>query len=235
MRARVLAAVALALSFVLVAAPSEAAPKSNGVATLSPAKALAKADKAMRKLTDVKYTATGRAALLTDVPAKQTISLILTKAGACDLTLKSGKASARTVVVGTKSYAKLSRAFYRAEGADADLASYMAGKWVRGKATKADRNDCKPSSFLPPKSTFKSFSKGKLAKVKGKQARVFTGTVNGSAVTIWVATKGQPVVLRMKVVDSASGDYLTYTLKSSNKGTKVKAPKGSKTISQWLA
>lgn len=141
-------------------------------------------------------------------------------------TINQGTGAVKVIRVGNTDYLNASKSFYLGDGAPANAAQVLAGKWVYGTNTQVGLG----SDF-----TLKSLS-SELTKPQGKVTKGVTGTVNGQSAqslhssdgTLWVALTGPAYPL--EEVKAGNGGGVLY-LTGWNQGTRPKAPAGAKSLS----
>lgn len=208
--------------------PDKAAPpKPNGIARMSAPKALEAADKAMSTLKDVTYVGTfpafGRA------PGELEGVGALVSSGNCQVTLRGddfGELAIR--VVGDRMFFKgddkVGRKLF---GLDQERADRLADRWLGEFPADPDvREDCKPADLVPGAPFRAKFEAGETTTLDddpdGGPVRAFEGRDEDGPLTLWIATTGEPRVLRAEGRDEEGRWELTATM--FDQGLELAAP-----------
>ncbi|MGX1312607.1 hypothetical protein RKD24_002726 [Streptomyces calvus] len=197
------------------------------------------------EIADKAFKATAGASSLRmsgDVPDEESggtirLDMALNEAGDCSGTMGFGKqGEAELIKTGDVLYLKYDEAFLRAQSkgepqADVDAAvALLAGKWAKMSTDDADAEDL--STFCDLDMVFGGAEEGNSAATRGR-----TTTVDGAQAvtveardgkdhfTLYVATEGEPYLLRL---DSASADDPgSITFSDYGKSVPLDAPKGN--------
>jgi hypothetical protein len=164
------------------------------------------------------------------------VDMALNKQGECVGTMSvGGQGEARLVHTGDTIYMKYDEAFLRAQSegeskADTDAAvAMLAGKWTKMSAKGQDAQDiasfCDLDTVLgATEEGHSNATRGKTTTVDGTPAIVLHEKDGKDSYTLYVATEGEPYLLR---VDSASAeDPGTLTLSDYGKSVPVRMPAG---------
>ncbi|KOG28653.1 hypothetical protein [Streptomyces resistomycificus] len=164
------------------------------------------------------------------------IDMALNKQGECAGTMSvGGQGEARLVHTGDTLYMKYDEAFLRAQSegepkADTDAAvELLAGKWTKMSAKGSDAKDiasfCDLDTVLgDAEDGHSNATRGKTTTVDGTPAIVLHEKDGKDRYTLYVATEGEPYVLR---IDSSSAeDPGTVTFGDYGKPVPVRMPAG---------
>ncbi|WP_037677093.1 hypothetical protein [Streptomyces griseus] len=173
-----------------------------------------------------------------DVPDDETkgtiqIDLALNKKGECAGTMSmNGQGKADLLKAGDTLYMKYDEAFLRAQSegdskADTDaVVAMLAGKWTKMSATGADAKDiagfCDLDSVLEGPADVGSdstedsnpdatVSRGKTTTVDGTPAVVLNARDGKDRYTLYVASEGEPYLLRMDSTSADEPGTITFT------------------------
>ncbi|MFG2293693.1 hypothetical protein [Streptomyces sp. NPDC048603] len=146
------------------------------------------------------------------------VTMSMTKGGAeCTGTFGTeGEGKAELLKKGEDLYLKADEAFYSSEFKDmpkdeAALAlKLLAGKWVKSKATDADSKDvagfCDLGKLTEEFEKSEGAKKGKTGTVNGQEALEITTKTDDGTETVWVATKGEPYLLKTVHTGEEAGE-----------------------------
>lgn len=203
--------------------------RSNGVATMKVAEALAAADEAMEGLEDVTYL--GNQGLDTQRGRKRVpISMTIVDGQGCQLYVGSNATGHLTMrLIGRSMYIRGDdTAIRQVFGLTGQRAEVIRGKWVKAPADKEVRQDCTLEELVPDGAERRTFKARDVEDVDGTEARRFDGRDDGDKLSIWIATKGDPYVVRAKGTDE-SGPF-AFTLDRTDDGLDLERPPRSEIV-----
>ena len=219
-------AVLLALAHGLLACSEEAStgdgevePKDNGVAEMSGEQALDAADQAMSALEDATY----RGFNTTDAPIGRVETTFVMVTGACQVTSRSprlGVFEQRFLngQIYMRADTKAARVIWGATGQQMER---VADRWFESQGEE-DSGSCALEDWIPGEPYRSRFEPGETTTVDGQEVIAFQGRSAEGPMTLWIATSGDPNVLRASGDDGdgpwelASGQF--------NLGIKLEAP-----------
>jgi hypothetical protein len=163
-----------------------------------------------------------------------TLDMALTTKGDCTGTVTLDAGSALLTKVGPTLYMKFDEKLVRAQSGGDSKASQeaavdlLAGHWVKTSATSSDAKDfssfCDLDSLLSHfKTTDSAARKGPLSTVDGTRTITLTEARGKDKDTMYVATEGQPYIVRIVAVGSDPG---SVTFSDFDQPVDAKAPTG---------
>ncbi|MER7170828.1 hypothetical protein [Streptomyces mesophilus] len=165
-----------------------------------------------------------------------TLDMAMDTKGVCAGSMSvGGQGKAEIVNDGRTVYMKYDEAFLRAQSkgeakAEVDAAVDMLGdRWVKTSATGEGSEDLKAFCDLDQllgefKGGDSAARKGKVTTVDGQEAITLTEKDGSETYTIYVATKGEPYLLKLTSDAAKEGEDLTFT--DYDKPVDAKAPSG---------
>lgn len=167
---------------------------------------------------------------------KVQLDMAMNKKGDCAGTLSmDGEGEAELIKVGDTIYMKYDEAFVRAQSKDSSkeeadmVVDMLAGKWTKTSATAEDSKDM--ASFCDLDTVLADFedvnsdaTRGKTTELDGTPAIVLNEKDGKDRYTLYVATKGEPYLLRVVSKSSDEPGDLTFT--DYNKPVPAEAPEG---------
>lgn len=202
-------------------------PEPNGVADLKPAAAVKVSAKASRKLSDVTYEGTGTADY-EGVARNGRMTLVVTDKDTCEMTFTS-RANGRTRVrrVGDLTYYGADvKAWTTVFGAPQQAAELFRGKWFSVPTTEKMADSCTIRDTSAQTVDANSCTKRKKGgEVDGTPTAVFRceDADDGEAATLYIATVGEPLVLRL--VHADDDGRFDLRLVDHDAGIVIKAPR----------
>lgn len=230
-RTALLTALLLLGALVAPLAPPARAADPNGVETATSPVAFASATQAMSGLRDARYEGSVRLGIGNDFDGVRQV----TARGDCVERLRNGKYRLTFLIKGRRGYFKASQAYWRRQNVPAPAARRLHQKWIRTKASPADRHGCTPAGIIPSPEQAEGFvprpSAGDLG--GGRMAREFNGYVPGAMLSLHIAVDGPAHVLRYYLnVDST--DVYVYDLTAVDTGVRIKRPRQARSVRGWL-
>lgn len=164
------------------------------------------------------------------------MDMAMNRKGECAGTMSmGGEGQAELIKVGDTLYMKYDEAFLRAQSKDSSeeeadmVVDMLAGKWTKTSATSADSQDM--ASFCDLDTVLADFedvnsdaTRGKTAEVDGTPAIVLNEKDGKDSYTLYVATKGEPYLLRVVSKSAKEPGDLVFT--DFDKPVPAKAPGG---------
>ncbi|TQK73269.1 hypothetical protein FBY23_5098 [Nocardioides sp. SLBN-35] len=200
-------------------------PARNRIPDLKPAKALQRARKATRKLSDAQYAGT------LAIPAGEHEYVVMdgtwhvARNGNCTMDGKAagfGKLSAR--IIGEKTYLRANRNFLmRLIGLDETTAKLFHNDWVGGPSSDATLPFCDGRVFLGGQRLPSRCQAGKHKTIEKAPTLAFTCAGGRHALTVYVAITGKPVIMRLTGTNDQGPFELTMV--AHDTGVPVKPPK----------
>lgn len=194
---------------------------SNGLSGDSPTQVLNAVKHALASATSA--TITGK---IESSGKQATFNLTTFSNGDFQGTISENGATVKLVRIGNTDYLNASQSFYESEGASAQAAGAIAGKWVYG----ADSQIGVGNSF-----TLSSLAE-QITKPSGTVTKGSTGTIDGQPTlalhspqgTLWVATSGTAYPIE-EIKTGSNGGVVQFT--AWNQGTTPVAPSGARSLS----
>lgn len=197
--------------------------RPNGVADMTAAEALAAADEAMGGLEDVTYLGTDE---LETRAGRRSVPLSMTilDGQRCQVFIGSNATGHLTMrIIGTSFFVRADRtAIRKVFGYTGRRAAVLRDTWVAGPAPKDVLQDCSVDELVPDGADRRSFREGPVEEVDGAEARRFDGLDDGHRISLWIATTGDPMVVRAKGRDA--GGPFVFTLDRTNDGIDLAKP-----------
>ncbi|MFE7762579.1 hypothetical protein [Streptomyces sp. NPDC057438] len=164
------------------------------------------------------------------------MDMAMNKKGDCAGTMSmGGEGQAELIKVGDTLYMKYDEAFLRAQSKDSSkeeadmVVDMLAGKWTKTSAAGEDSKDM--ANFCDLDTVLADFedvdsnaTRGKTAEVDGTPAIVLNEKDGKDSYTLYVATKGEPYLLRVVSKSAKEPGDLVFT--DFDKPVPAKAPKG---------
>ncbi|WEH17485.1 hypothetical protein [Streptomyces sp. VNUA24] len=164
------------------------------------------------------------------------MDMAMNRKGDCAGTMSmGGEGQAELIKVGDTLYMKYDEAFLRAQSKDSSkeeadmVVDMLAGKWTKTSATSADSKDM--ASFCDLDTVLADFedvnsdaTRGKTAEVDGTPAIVLKEKDGKDSYTLYVATKGEPYLLRVVSKSAKEPGDLVFT--DFDKPVPAEAPEG---------
>ncbi|MDX3634463.1 hypothetical protein PV728_30185 [Streptomyces europaeiscabiei] len=164
------------------------------------------------------------------------MDMAMNKKGDCAGTMSmGGDGEAELIKVGDTLYMKYDEAFLRAQSKDSSkeeadmVVDMLAGKWTKTSAAAEDSKDI--ASFCDLDTVLADFedvnsdaTRGKTAEVEGTPAIVLSEKDGKDSYTLYVATKGEPYLLRVVSKSAKEPGDLVFT--DYDKPVPAEAPKG---------
>lgn len=181
-------------------------PEPNGIAEMSVERALAAADKAMSKLSDATYRGSG------PVPGERVhgrVAMVFVRGGNCQVTFNSAK-------LGTLMFRVLEQAaFFQVDEkaarkvleAPPSAVDRFEDRWIRVPMAGDRPRECELAELVPGDPWRGRFTAQGTRTVDGEEARVFKGRDQEGPLTLWIATTGEPLVLRFTGLDDEQGAW----------------------------
>ncbi|GAA1525808.1 hypothetical protein [Nocardioides humi] len=202
----------------------------NGVESMTPDQAFAAASAALGAATDVSYEGSVDANLVGRRLRYQ--STRVTTPQGCAETLRRGGFVVRYVVKGGKAYLKAPKKYWKAHQAPGWAARRLHGRWVKGKASKAEREACRPAAMVPLAHASAFAAQPYERHVRGRPGIQFDGSDGVDPMVVIVATTGPPHVT--KVSWGTSEDRSVYELTAVDVGVRIVKPRKARTVRGWL-
>jgi hypothetical protein len=201
----------------ITAAACSSSSGSNGVAGQSSTQIISAVKQALSSASSVRVTGNIRQGSM-----QATFDLTTFSTGDFNGTINQGGASVKLVRIGTTDYLNASQSFWANQGAPAQTAQMLGGKWVYG----TDKQIGLGNSF-----TLSSLS-SQITTPKGTVTKGTTGTIDGQSAlslhssqgTLWVATTGTTYPLELAKTGS-NGGVVKFT--AWNQGSSPSAPAGA--------
>lgn len=178
--------------------PENSKPETNGVGEMSGAEALDAADQAMSALDDATY----RGYTTAGAPLGRVDTTFVMVPGACQVTSRSprlGQYEQRFLdgQIYMRADSKAARIIWQATS-DEEV-EQVADRWFVSEGEE-ESGSCALEDWIPSEPYRDRFEPGDTVTVDGQEAIAFEGRSGEGPMTLWVATTGDPIILR------ASGD-----------------------------
>jgi hypothetical protein len=176
-------------------------PQPNGVAGMTPARALAVARKAMTELHDAIYDSTYEIEV-EGVTRQVKVHETVTQTGCARETShpKYGRSWAR--IIGRNMWVKANDRAGESMGRTPAQIELFRGRWIKFPAPEFLR-DCDLAYLLPPRDVTDLVESRGMTKVRGRPGRRFELELGGASITCVIATKGEPLLIKGGTVTAA--------------------------------
>lgn len=194
------------------AAPSRSASAGaadNGVASLTAREIETRAGSTMKKLKTVRVKGTMR-----DSDDSYQIDAHISRGGRCTLHMSAGDDSVQVRVIGRTNYIKATSGFYADMGLTATERQGLAGHWAKYvESPGTDTDDTLFGSMCSLEDLVEydyddsdyDGTKGRVTTVNGTRAVPVTTTNDDGKATGWVATAGEPYLIRLEQTGDDGG------------------------------
>ncbi|WGX94930.1 hypothetical protein [Nocardioides sp. L-11A] len=202
----------------------------NGVESMTPQQALAAAGAALGAAADVTWQGHVDATL---VGSRQRYrSTRVTTPTGCSEILSLGGFELRYLVKGRKAYLRAPKSYWRAHDAPGWAARRLADRWVKDKASQAERDGCRSESMVPLAHAAAFVAQPYERWIRNRPGIQFDGSDGVDPMVVIVATTGAAHVTKVRW--GTDDDQSVYELAAVDAGVRIAKPRKARTLRGWL-